>query len=168
MQSKADWAPLLEMLRAFVDASAVFERNALPVPGAPAVSPALAFYDYCRMHHQGEDGASPQVRELLLSALGWFGVTSLEPTDALREALYRLSVAHAHPELRHRLCSSLLRLVIGLHEVRIDLGPVDELHALLERIVQLASPDHPYVADNARQALYVTVREPHYVAATRA
>lgn len=165
VQNKAAWAPLVGLLETFVQAESLFRRDALPTDHeAGAVSPQLAFYDYCRCHHQGEDGVPPAIAEGLAVALRNYGVTSLDPTESLREALFRLSAGHAHGELRHRLVSSLLRLVIGLHEEDVPIAQRNTLQRLLEAVTEVASPQHPYVADNARQALYVTVRQAHYVA----
>lgn len=165
IQNKASWTPLVSLLSTFVEAESLFRRDALPTDDeAGAVSPELAFYDYCRCHHLGEDGVPSAIAVGLTTALRNYGVTSMEPTEALREALFRLSAGHAHGELRHRLASSLLRLVIGLHEENVPLGERASLRDLLEAVTEVASPSYPYVADNARQALYVTVRQAHYVA----
>ncbi len=161
----ARWLPLLRLLGAFAESESLFDRNLLPVAHeAAALSAELDFYDYCRRHHEGPQGAQEIFRPLLQRALRWYGVHQLEPSEALREALWRLAIAHTHSALRHRLCSSLLRLAIDLYTAGAQWdGAHDDLRATLEQVARVASERFAFVADNARQALYVLFERSQYV-----
>lgn len=152
--------PLVETLQAFVDVESLFDRNLLPVSEDAAVSAEIAFYDFCRRHPEGEKAANDELRPLLMAALRWHGISSLEPTDELRQALWRLSIAHRHGDDRHRMCARLTRLVMALHDARIPFGP--DTDRLLDRVAQLASSVHPHVADTARRAQHILFHLPRY------
>jgi acetyl/propionyl-CoA carboxylase alpha subunit/acetyl-CoA carboxylase carboxyltransferase component len=163
------WAPLVDLLEVFADTEELFDRTLIESDdGATEVSAHLAFHEYCRLHHRGEEGAPSLVREHLRRALKYFGVESFEPSPELREALWRLSVAHAHGELRHRLVSSLLRILIGFAEVGAPLQGAGDLPTVLSRVFEATDDRYPFVADNARQAIYVLYKQPMYVARGRA
>ena len=162
------WAALSTLLETFADVESLFDRNLLPVDGeAAAVSAELAFFELCRRYHEGEAGVPASILPLLRRALSAAGIRSIEPSDALREAIWRLAVARAHAESRHRLCSSLLRVVMELHEAGVRLDRWDELRVVLDRVAQVASDEHPFVADNARQAAYLLFEQSRYVGQQR-
>jgi acetyl/propionyl-CoA carboxylase alpha subunit/acetyl-CoA carboxylase carboxyltransferase component len=152
--------PLVETLQAFVDVESLFDRNLLPISEDAAVSAEIAFYDFCRRHSEGEAAASAELRPLLMAALRWHGISSLDPTDELRQALWRLSIAHRHGDDRHRVCARLVRLVMALHDARIAFGA--DTDRLLDRVAQLASPAHPHVADTARRAQHMLFHLPRF------
>ncbi|MCB9521307.1 MAG: ATP-grasp domain-containing protein [Myxococcales bacterium] len=162
------WAPLAALLATFADVEALFSRELAEESAADGseISPQLAFYEFCRCSAQGAAGVPALIAAPLQAALAHYGVRDLEPGDALREALWRMAVAHAHDANRNRLCSSLMRLVIGLAGAGIEV-PRGELHGVLERVAALASDEHPYVADNAHQAAYVLFKRPSYVSRGR-
>ncbi len=157
------WTRLVELLACFADVESLFNRNLLPLKGrSSAVSAELAFYEFCRRHQEGESGCPEAVMELLRPALEAYDVRSLDPSDALREALWRIAVAHAHCAPRHRLASAILRVVVTLHESGTtfeDPGLAD----VLEKVAQVAHHSHPSVADNARQAAYVLFEQFRWV-----
>ncbi len=159
------WAELVAVLTVFVDTEELFGRTLEGyADDGSEVSAQLAFFEYCRLHERGEEGAPDLVRTSLTRALAHYSVDGFEPTDTLREALWRLSVANAHSELRYRVCSSLLRLVIGLAEIGVPMHGFTDLPTTLSRVFEVSPDSHPYVADNARQALYVLYKRPLYVA----
>ena len=127
------WRPLLELLEVFVDVERLFDRNALPKQHeAAALSTQLSYYHFCRRYQEGEEGAQEGLRELLQKALSWHDLQSLEPSEALEDALWRFSVAHMHNDLRHRLCSLALRILMDLHanEPLFDSAPIEEIEPL--------------------------------------
>jgi acetyl/propionyl-CoA carboxylase alpha subunit/acetyl-CoA carboxylase carboxyltransferase component len=163
LQKPERWTPLLEVLETFVDQESLFDRVLLPRANQPtAISAELDFYEYCRRHQEGEEGISRELQPLLLKALRWYGVESLEPGYSLREALLRLVVAHNHSSLRHRFCSSLLRMLMELHAADVQLDNRERWRPLLRKVAQVAQRDYPFVADNARQAYHVLFEEPLY------
>ena len=168
LQRTEIWAPLVDLLKVFADTTSLFGRALVDVDEQGGeVSAHLAFYEYCRLHHLGEEAVPSLIRDDLEQALAHFGVHSFDPTPELQSALWRLGVANAHSELRHRLCSSLLRLVNGLFVSGTPIHEVDALEQTLNRILQVASSSHPYVLDNAAQGLYVLFRQSKYVSRDR-
>ena len=168
LQRTEIWAPLVDLLKVFVETTGLFGRALVDVDEQGGeVSAHLAFYEYCRLHHLGEEAVPSLIRDDLERALAHFGVHSFDPTPELQAALWRLGVANAHSELRHRLCSSLLRLLNGLFVSGTPIDQVDELETTLNRILRVASSRHPYVLDNAAQALYVLFRQSEYVPRSR-
>ncbi len=168
LQRTEIWAPLVELLTVFVDTTALFDRTLVDVDEQGGeVSAHLAYYEYCRLHHLGEEAVPSLIRDDLERALAHFGVHSFDSTPELENALWRLSVANAHTELRHRLCSSLLRLLNGLFVLGAPLDKIDALEHTLNRILVVASSNYPYVLDNAGQALYVLFRQSKYVERSR-
>ena len=118
------------------------------------MSAQIAFYEFCRNHRLGEEAVPLPIREAAERALALYKVTSFEPSEELREALWRLAVAHAHPDARHRICSSILRGMITLNQANVQFESVEGLPATLERVARLARQNHRAVSDSARQASY--------------
>ncbi len=158
------WLPLLDLLNDFAVVETLFERNLVPVGHqAQAITAELAFYEFCRRHHEGASAALPAFRPWLENALQVYDVHQLESSDGLRTALWRMAVAHADGHRRHRLCAALLRLAIELHAVGQPVADVPGLRQTLERIAQVASPEHPSVGDHAQQAVYAVFERSRYV-----
>lgn len=154
---------LLELLEQFVDGERLFGRDFLEVAeGAPALSAQAALYEFARCHHEGKEAVPPPLLPMLSRALAWYGVRSLDPSEGLRRALWRLATAHAHSEGRDRVCSLLLRLVMALHERGSD-WDFQALAADLEQLPSLTGVRAPFVADNARQARYVIFEKTRYL-----
>ncbi len=157
------WRSLIGLLSAFVDLESLFDRNLIPLKDeAAAMSAEPDFYEFCRRHHEGEKGAQEHLRPLLKQTLRWYGLSSLEPSDSLRESILRLVMGHSHGKLRHQICSSLLRMTLGLNTAGLQIQD-DQLHFVLSQVVRLAGRHYPFVADNARQAIYVLFERPRYV-----
>ena len=155
------WLPLLEVLAMFADTSAVIDRDILlQMPDNTSLPADVAFYDFCRSHHDGAKGVIAPFEPYLRRALGWFGA-DLEPGDLTRDALWRIVLAHRDDALRHQLVSALLRIAITLSAHAADPG-TPELRHTLEAIARTARPAYPFVRDNARQASYVIFDRPRY------
>lgn len=158
--------PLWQLLRIYVDCERLYDRSLLELHDAPsAVSTDVAFYEFCRQHHDGEDGARVPYRPLLRSALSWYRVHSLDPSDDLRRALFRLSTRHRHSDTQQHLCSNLLRALMTIKSRDVSFHDVqDELIELLEHIERVVDiKQYPFVADNARQANYLLFWQNQYV-----
>ena len=159
------WRALHNLLFVFTDTQALFERTLLPVTDAPSsLSIDAAFYEFCRHIHEGEDGARAPLRPLLLQALRWYEVTTLDPSDPLRAALWRLAVRHRHTAAAHHVCSLVLRTMMNLHAQGVSFEDVRGLGKTLGRLTRVVDSKHyPFVADNARQASYVLLSQSQYV-----
>jgi acetyl/propionyl-CoA carboxylase alpha subunit/acetyl-CoA carboxylase carboxyltransferase component len=154
MEKPHRWLPMLSLLQMFADTGHLLDRNViLEAEGEAALPADVAFYDFCRRHHEGEEGAIAPLVSMLERALAWYGVSGLEASAELREALFRISVAHHHSDSRHRLCSSIMRALIQLHEA--GLKPPPSLKETLEGVALTAKDKFPFVRDNAVQADYV-------------
>ncbi len=187
LPAAAAWWQAVATVEAFADVHSLFERGLVAVEGeGVAVSADVWLHEFFRRHHEGADAVPPAFAAMLERALRWSAVRGLDPSSALREALWRLAVAREHRDDAHRLCSALLRLAIRLHR---DSAPVEEhfvparpggseaglspgspggnaahLRRVLDRIAQVADPAHAAVIDNARQALYVLFEQRRFVA----
>ena len=145
----AEWAGLARRLRLYVDVEALFERNLLLLDDhSAAVSAEAAFHDACRHHRRGGDGMQPELRPLLQTAVSHVGVDSLEDTEELREALWRLAATRTRAEDRERLVTSLIRAVAALVRrgaIDADQPLVDDLTA----VARVAAGSATAVADAA-------------------
>lgn len=160
----ARWLPLVHLLADFASVESLFERNLLPLAReAAAVTAEVAFYEYCRRHHEGDPAVQSELRAVLSQALDAYGVHSFEPCEDLRNVLWRMAVAHAHGDRRHRLCAALLRLAMEMHSVGVAVAEIPGFRDVLDRVAQVASAEHPAVADHARQAAYLLFEQSRYV-----
>lgn len=159
------WHALSELLFTFIDGQALFERTLLPVTDAPSsLSTDAAFYEYCRHLHEGEDGARAPLRPLLKTALSWYGVHQLDPSDELRQALWRLATRHRHADVPHHICSSVLRAMMGMHAHAVSFTQINHLERTLDTLARVVDvKKYPFLADNARQASYVLLSQSRYV-----
>lgn len=156
--------PLVRLLGAFADAGSLFDRNLLPVAGEGAAASAeLAFYEFCRRHHEGAEGADDTLRPLLERTMLWYGVRGLQANDQLRAALWRLASGNLHGAARHRVVSLLLRLAMALHESGVDLQQEAGLAEVITCVAQVARPEFPFVSDNATEANYVLFEQQRWV-----
>ncbi len=157
------WKALTDVLHAFVSVEGLFDRALLDTGDQPvAVSPQMAFYEFCREHHAGEEGARPQMLGLLRAALSRYGVHSLNSSDELREALWRATSGARHNGDRYRLVAAVLMALVNLHEAGMtEADPA--LRRTLENVALLAGPRQAAVADAARQASYSLFQRPHYL-----
>ena len=164
MEQPQRWAPLAGLLETFANVEALFERDLLTnTDASTSLSAELGFYEFCRLHHEGEQGAHEALRPMIREALRGFGIHTLDPSDALREALWRMATSHAHGSLSHQLCSSLLRALMALNAAGVNFEGHRDLRHTLTRVEQVSNPRHPFVADNARQAVYVLFDQSRYV-----
>ena len=151
-------APLVQCLSMFSDTTRLLDRNvSLDVDDITAMPANIAFYEYCRQHHNEE--ASSYIEPLLLNALKWYQIDSLKSDDWLRESLFRLALAHNTAEWRHHITSGLLRFFMRLHQT--DWQPTSDFDAILENVGQSALSDHPHVRDNAIQAHHLFFTRTH-------
>jgi len=160
LDSPEDYRALGQALVLFVDTEYVLSTELLPARGAhAAASLRTAYYAYLRRINSGSEGAPPDLLPPLSRALSHYGVEDLSPTERLRHATARLPAAHdgdgPRAELKHELCSSLMRALMGLHGAGADFSEDAELQTALERLPLVARRRWPFLSDNAHQARYV-------------
>ncbi len=157
------WLPVTRLLTCFADIQGLFDRT-LPVStGGASASPHSLFYELCRELTDETEELPEAIASALQTATAWYGITSLDDNERLREALWRMHVGNAHHERRHQLCSLLLRTAIQLHEAGVEVAKQPDVQLNLDRIAQTAKQRSRYVADNARQAEYILFAQPRYV-----
>ncbi|MBT9558898.1 MAG: ATP-grasp domain-containing protein [Myxococcales bacterium] len=161
-----DWGGLESVLRAFSDVELLFARDLdEPVHGGLRMSNEARFWEFAR-HLGTAPPIWPTFLPVLRSALAHYGATEASSPAVLRHVLARLAVARSRlggrAELRHRVASGVLRLVMALHRGGADYTHDHALRTVLEQLPLAADPAWPFVADNAMQARYVLYHQPVY------
>ncbi len=109
---------------------------------------------------------APSFAPALHAALAHYGATESSSHSVLRHVVARLAVASGRQggraELRHRLASGVLRLLMALHRGGLELDGDDGLRAVLEQLPMISDSAWPFVADNAMQARYVLYHQPRF------
>jgi acetyl/propionyl-CoA carboxylase alpha subunit/acetyl-CoA carboxylase carboxyltransferase component len=144
------WTALLPLLDDFACVEELFQRETTG-HGTAATTAEAALHDLWRRMGLHDAHVDPGFERAVVAALQRYGVAGLAPTPAVRQALWRMARAHADDAQRHRAASTLLRVVLGMHEAQVPLPT--GLAETLARVARVASPAHPAVTDNARQAL---------------
>ncbi len=163
-----------EILAAFADGSALFERREAGSQRAAPRSAEESLLLYMRSRDAGAAGLTPEFVDRLQRALAHYGVDSLEPGPALEEALLWIWKAHERSGDRTGVVIAILqRLLEAGDSLR---GRADErLHELLDRLVTVTQGRHQAVSDLAHEVRYrwfdrpffESVREEAYADAAR-
>ena len=77
----------------------------------------------------------------------------------------RIAMANTHAELRHQLCSLLLRAIIELHDLGMSVP--NRVQEILDKIVLSCRDPYPFVRDNAVQADYILFNRAKYALQVR-
>ena len=167
LQFPDDYRALGHGLVVFVDTEWLLSNELLPArSGHVSSSLKTAFFAYVRRINSGQEGAHPDLVSPLLRALAPYGVEDLTPEDRLRHAVARLPAAHdgngQRAEMKHELCSSLMRALMGLHCAGADFTGDTELYKALERLPLVARRQWPFLADNAHQTRYVIFHQTRF------
>ena len=115
---------------------------------------------YVRRVRAGGSGIVEEFLELVRAALGHYGITSLEPSDALERAVLRMLAAQLPAELRDRLVLGLLGRVTALARSGVQLRSDAKLAAALRGIAGMRGGVSHAVADAAIEARYVIFERP--------
>jgi acetyl-CoA carboxylase carboxyltransferase component len=159
--------PLLEreILRAFVDLSALFRRQ-------PAVEEAEEgrhsaeeyLFTYLRDLDAWETGLPPAFLGRLRHALAHYGVGSLGRSPDLEESLFRIAISHQR--LAQQVPAVLALLERNLEREDHPSGPAsDDFRGLLERMISETQGTEPAVHDLAREVRYRLFDRPVLLAA---
>jgi acetyl/propionyl-CoA carboxylase alpha subunit/acetyl-CoA carboxylase carboxyltransferase component len=149
-----------ELLRIFVDVSAVFGRHTGPQAGDAegALSAEEYLFTYLRtLEARGGDLPRPFL-DKLQRALGHYGVESLEPTRTLRESL--LWMFKSHRRVDHQVDA-----VVAVLEQRLARGDAagsPGFLALLDRLIAVCRHRHPGACDVARDVRYRAFDRPRF------
>jgi acetyl-CoA carboxylase carboxyltransferase component len=157
-----------EILRAFVDVSALFRRQpAAEESDEGRHSAGEYLFTYLRDLDAWETGLPAAFLDKLRHALAHYGVGSLDRSPDLEESLFRIAISH------HRLPQQV-PAVLALLERYLEVGDrpdrpsgpgSDELRGLLERMIAETQGSEPAVHDLAREVRYRLFDRPLLLAA---
>jgi biotin carboxyl carrier protein len=143
-----------EVLAVFADLLAV---SAPRMPAGPEAeflrAPADPFPAYLRSLDPADETLPASFLEDLQRALAHYGIRSLAPTEELRRAVYQMARSHQRAALQAPAIVAILdRRLQHVEELREHAGP--EGRDLLDRLITVAQPRLPAVADLAREVRY--------------
>ena len=145
----------LAVLRAFADvAELTRNRPEHEDDGADerVHSPREHFHSYLQSLDVDRQQLPPVFQDKLSRALSHYGVTELERTPVLEEAVYRLFLAHQQQASHVAVVSAVLQEWLRTPAPQ---GPLaDEAHDVLDRLVVATQLRHPVVGDLARSARF--------------
>jgi acetyl/propionyl-CoA carboxylase alpha subunit/acetyl-CoA carboxylase carboxyltransferase component len=158
---RRDLAGVCAELSIFADVESLFIRAPrASVSGGIGPSNNARMRMYVRRLHASGSGIAPEFLDLVRAALSHYGVTTLEPTDALERAVLRLVATQLSPDLRISLVFALLSRLTDLAKSGFDLSSDRALGDALERIARMRGLLPDSVADAAIEASYVIFQEP--------
>jgi acetyl-CoA carboxylase carboxyltransferase component/biotin carboxyl carrier protein len=167
LKHPASYADLARALVVFVDVERLFSSSLLPASGpGPALSMQMGFYAYCRRMKSGTTGAPAELVAALTKTLAHYGISEFTANERLAQTLLRLTMAHGGPEARvakvNQLASSLLKVLMHLHQAGADFSRVDGLEAALAELPVVVARKYVFVADNAYQARYMLFQQSRF------
>ncbi|MEO6124568.1 MAG: carboxyl transferase domain-containing protein [Ilumatobacteraceae bacterium] len=149
----------LRVLSAFADVAAVTRDRRRDMGDFDELtSPRERFHAYLRSIEADPEALPQRFRERLLQALTNYGVADLEPTDQLREALYRIFVAQQRRADQLPVVMALLDRQLTGSTVDADASPA--LRDVLDRLIDATHRPHPAVANLARSVRYQVFERP--------
>src|SRR5438445_5281859 len=156
-----DLAVLKHEIVVFADLEQLFltaPRSA--VSGQVGPSNAARLRGYVRRMRAGGAGTDEDFRALVRTALGHYGVASLDHGDALERALLRLFATQNAPELRRQLVRAVLRCLTVLARAGAPLVADPSLADALGRIAAMRRLVSDALADAAIEAHAVIFERP--------
>jgi len=148
-------------LATLADVGALFIRSPrASVSGELGPSNNARLRMYVRRIRAGGAGLAEEFLEVLRRALAQYGISSLEPSDALERAVLRLLASQQLPGVRDRLALAMLQRVTALARAGVDLGDDQRLEAALDQIAGMRGLLNHAVADAAVEAHYVIFERP--------
>ncbi len=151
-----------ELLRIFIDISAVFARQA-GVEGEGRLSAEEYLYTYLRSLDVRAAGLPGGFVEALQRAVAHYGVEGAEPTPQLRESLLWMFKSRRRVDQQVQAVTAVLQQRLA----RADGADVPNFRALLDRLVEVSRQRFPAVAELARDVRYRTFARPAYVEGRR-
>lgn len=115
---------------------------------------------YVRRIRAAGAGIAEEFLELISCALAHYGVTSLDPSDALERTVLRMLSAQRDPALRYRLLSGVVSRVTALADAGLDLSEDARLDESLADLTRLRPQVGNSLADGAIEANYMIFLRP--------
>ena len=157
------WLKLLPLLDLFSDTIQLLNQSVLlEIDSASTIPANIAFYDFCRQHHEEEDAVKEYLKPLLSKALSWYQIQDFKADDGMREALFRLALGNDNNEQRHQLISGIIRLFITLHEAGLEIHSDHDFFEFIDKTGQSSHSAYPFVQDNAIHAHYLFFERQKY------
>ncbi|MBW2723610.1 MAG: ATP-grasp domain-containing protein [Deltaproteobacteria bacterium] len=145
-----------QALESFVDTEEMFiGAPRASLSGEFGASNAARFRMFVRRLHASGAGISEDFLDLVRRALAHYGVSSLEPSDAIVRAVLRLLASQVETELRLRLVLAVIRQLIALAEAGIEFEKDPKLSGALIRITRMRGRLSDTLADAALEANYI-------------
>ncbi|HQP37201.1 MAG TPA: carboxyl transferase domain-containing protein, partial [Polyangiaceae bacterium] len=161
----AAWHADDEVLRILADVLALYATEASTAFERP-ITAEETLHDYLRGYRAGGKGLPSEFAKRLRRALGHYGVTSLEPTPALEEALLFIHKAHARAEEAMPHAFDILER--RLRDVESCRGRASSAQReLLDQLVEATQQAYPRVSDLARELRYQLFDRPLLLGARR-
>lgn len=158
---RSELAELRSELVLLADVTQLFIRApGASVSGAQGPSNEARLRMYARRVRAGGAGIAPEYLELLGLALAHYGITSLDPCDALERAVLRLLASQRLAEHRDRLVLAMLRRLTLLAKQGVTLSGDAQLARALEQIPAMRGLLSNPVADAAIEARYEIFERP--------
>jgi acetyl/propionyl-CoA carboxylase alpha subunit/acetyl-CoA carboxylase carboxyltransferase component len=146
----------LDLVTAFADIAEL--SAAQPRPGSHR-SPREQFHAYLQSLDAGRAGVSGEFRRALEQALRHYGVTELDPSPALEQAVFRVFLARERYDAGAHVVRGLLAAWIA------EPAPAAEARGLVDRLVHALQARSPLAADMARAVSFRWFRWPEAQAA---
>ena len=135
----------LDLVTAFVDIAEL--SSAQPGPGSHR-SPREQFHAYLQSLSVDRSGVSAEFRRALERALRHYGVTELDRTPALEQAVFRIFLARDRYDVGVQAVRTLLTAWIA------EPAPVAHARGIIDRLVRALQVRAPQAADLAHQVAF--------------
>ena len=135
------------------------ESQQIDPAGEQARNPQEYLYAYLASRDADAEGLPESFREKLRRALAHYGVTDLEPSDALSSALYRMFLAHRRASAHVPVLLDLLQWRLR-HPDSLPECAREEYQRVLEQLVTATQLRHPVVGGLARRVRYTCFDAP--------
>ncbi len=158
---KRELAEVRHELRTFVDIEEIFSRAPVTLAsGELGPSNDARFRMYVRRIRAAGTGIADEFLDRIRVALGQYGVTALDPGDALERAVLRMLSAQRDPALRYRLTLGVIRRVTALADSDIQLERDGDIARALDVVARMRPQVGDALSDAALEASYRIYRQP--------
>ncbi len=142
------------------------ESQQIDPAGEQARNPQEYLHAYLRSRDADAEGLPESFRTKLRHALAHYGVSDLEPSDALSSALYRMYLAHRRAAAQVPVLAELLQWRLR-HPDSLPPAAREDYQRVLDQLITATQLRHPVVGGLARRVRYTCFDAP-LIAAERA